>query len=114
MLIVCNRLQQLGNLHYVILPHSWLKTILDRIDVLLREAKLQSCRFRRLLQSLGRLIRSLHGFATSGMFKYQSLLEMDTQFLTDIRATSQFKVGPNFGDLGSQESITQAVFIARL
>jgi len=69
LLIVCNRLQQLGNLHSVMLPRSWLQRVLDRLDV--EEAKVQGCRFRRLLQPVGRLIHALHPSAPPGMFNVQ-------------------------------------------
>ena len=51
------------------LPRSWLQRVLDRLDV--EEAKVQGCRFRRLLQPVGRLIHALHPSAPPGMFNVQ-------------------------------------------
>jgi hypothetical protein len=57
--------EQLGNLHSVLLPRSWLKKVLDRLDV--KKSKMQSCRFRLLLRPLERLIHSLHPSGPRGM-----------------------------------------------
>lgn len=59
LLIVCNRLRRVDNLHSVMLPRSWLKATVDRIDI--DKAKLQdSSHFWGLLQPLEALLRSLY------------------------------------------------------
>jgi hypothetical protein len=65
----------------VLLPRSWLKGVLDRLDV--ERAKAQGCRFRRLLQPVAHLIHSLHPPADSGMLKQQPFPFLVTDTISD-------------------------------